>query len=91
MPKLDHLAVNVTDAGRVRDSYMSILGMVVEFEGGPPTVVGLRDDADFTVILTERQPPTQCCLYFQVDDLAGAYEDLAARGIEFLYPPQVND
>ena len=90
MPKLDHLALRVGDVKRTRDWYTSVLGMFVEFEGVDPPVAGLKDQADFTVILTEERPPTDCSLYFQVDDVGATYREMVTRGIEFRYPPQAN-
>lgn len=88
MARLDHLALNVTDAQQVRDWYTTVLGLKVEFESEAPAAIGLQDEADFTLLLTEQQPVTQCAMYFQVDDVARAYEDMSARGVEFAHPPQ---
>lgn len=91
MIKLDHLAIDVGDVETVRDWYGSVLGLVVEFEISDPPVVGLRDDADFTLILVEQGGDvTHCTLYFQVEDVAAVHRELADRGVEVLHGPQVN-
>jgi catechol 2,3-dioxygenase-like lactoylglutathione lyase family enzyme len=92
MPKLDHLALNVRSAEQCRHWYTSVLGLVVEFERTGPPVVGLKDDADFTLILSEGdRNPTECSLFFQVADVAAAHQDLTGRGVAFLHGPRVND
>lgn len=89
MAKLDHLAVSVSDLGATRDWYTSVLGLEVEFDAG--TAVGLKDDGDFTLILSQDGgPATKCSLYFQVQDVEASYKELSSRGVIFSYPPQVN-
>ncbi len=90
MIRLDHLTLNVSDIDVARSWYASVLGLEVEFD--TPTAVGLKDDGDFTLILTsDDAPPSRVSLYFQVDNVDAAYEDLVARGVAFFYPPQAND
>jgi catechol 2,3-dioxygenase-like lactoylglutathione lyase family enzyme len=90
MIRLDHLALNVSDIGATRAWYTSVLGLEVEFDTS--TAVGLKDAGDFTLILTsEDGPASRVSLYFQVDSVSAAYENLVARGVSFLYPPQAND
>jgi catechol 2,3-dioxygenase-like lactoylglutathione lyase family enzyme len=90
MMRLDHLALNVSDLELVRDWYASALGLEVEFE--TDSGVGLKDERDFTLILTCKDGPLSVCsLYFQVEDVTRAHAEMAARGASFLYPPQAND
>lgn len=91
MARLDHLALDVGDVERARDWYTSVLGLVVEFEGSDPRVAGVRDEGDFTIILSQGSAVVSTCqLFFQVDDVEVAHRELAARGVEFLYGPQAN-
>jgi catechol 2,3-dioxygenase-like lactoylglutathione lyase family enzyme len=88
--RLDHLALNVSDLGPVRDWDTSALGLEVEFD--TEKAIGLKDDGGFTLILTKDGGPTSVCnLYFQVEDVASVHADMEARGVEFLYGPQLND
>jgi catechol 2,3-dioxygenase-like lactoylglutathione lyase family enzyme len=90
MVKLDHLAITVEDLVATRDWFTSVLGLEVEFETGG--VCGLKDEGDFTLILShDGSPPSTCALFFQVKDIHAAYEELSARGVVFRYPPQGND
>lgn len=90
MTQLDHLALNVSNVGLLKDWYSSVLGLQVEF--ATERAVGLKDDGDFTLILTETGGPLSLCnLYFRVDDVNQTHADLASRGVAFLYPPQTND
>jgi catechol 2,3-dioxygenase-like lactoylglutathione lyase family enzyme len=90
--KLDHLALKVGDIGRARAWYTSVLGLIVEFESTDPAVVGVKDESDFTLILTEsRDAVSDCSLFFQVEDVAVTHQGLASTGVEFLYGPQRND
>jgi catechol 2,3-dioxygenase-like lactoylglutathione lyase family enzyme len=90
MARLDHLALDVGDVERARDWYTSVLGLVVEFEGTNPRAAGVKDEGDFTIILSEGNGVSNCQLFFQVDDVEAAHSDLAARGVEFLHGPQAN-
>ena len=90
MAKLDHLALTVRDLILTRDWYKSVLGLEVEFEAG--TAAGLTDEGEITLILSQDGSlPSQCALYFQVDDVHTAYEEMSSRGVAFRYPPQSND
>jgi catechol 2,3-dioxygenase-like lactoylglutathione lyase family enzyme len=90
MTRLDHLALSVSNVGLVRDWFTSVLGLEVEFD--TDNAVGLKDDGDFTLILTPNDGKLSICsLYFQVEDVASAHADMAARGVTFLYAPQAND
>jgi catechol 2,3-dioxygenase-like lactoylglutathione lyase family enzyme len=90
MIRLDHLALNVSDIGAARTWYESVLGLEVEFD--TPTAAGLKDDSDFTLILThDDAPASRVSLHFQVDSVDAAYTALVARDVTFLYPPQAND
>jgi catechol 2,3-dioxygenase-like lactoylglutathione lyase family enzyme len=90
--KLDHLALKVADIGRAQAWYTSVLGLTVEFESTDPPVVGVKDESDFTLILTEsRDAVSDCSLFFQVADVAVTHQGLASRGVEFRYGPQGND
>ena len=90
MAQLDHLALNVSDVGLLKDWYTSVLGLEVEF--ATESAVGLKDDSDFTLILTETGGPLSLCnLYFRVGDVSQTHADLVSRGVAFLYPPQRND
>jgi catechol 2,3-dioxygenase-like lactoylglutathione lyase family enzyme len=88
--RLDHLAVSVSDLAITRDWYTSVLGLEVEFDTG--TAAGLKDEGNFTLILTESHEPVSLCnLFFRVDDVEAAYKEMCARHIPFRYPPQSND
>jgi predicted enzyme related to lactoylglutathione lyase len=88
--KLDHLALTIQDLSATRDWYGSVLGLEVEFDMG--TVAGLKDEADFTVILSQDGGlPSQCALYFQVEDVDVVYKEMANRGVIFRHAPQIND
>jgi catechol 2,3-dioxygenase-like lactoylglutathione lyase family enzyme len=90
MIRFDHLVLNVTDLDAAKVWYVSVLGLEIEFD--TPTAVGLKDDADFTLILTNDDAPASgVSLYFQVESVDAAYEEMTARGVTFLYPPQAND
>ena len=90
MIRLNHLALNVSNLGLVRDWYRSVLGLEIEFD--TDRGVGMKDDGDFTLILTRHDgPPSICSLYFEVEDAASAHAEMVARGVTFLYGPQPND
>ena len=91
MIKLDHLSLGVRDWLASRDWYREVLGLHTEFERPDVATVALRDDADFTLFLTElgaQPPPGACVLYFQVDDVEATHRELAARGIAFVHSPR---
>jgi catechol 2,3-dioxygenase-like lactoylglutathione lyase family enzyme len=88
--RLDHLGLTVGDLDATRAWYTSVLGLEVEFDTG--SAVGLKDDSDFTLILAHHSGPiSDCNLFFQVEDVDASYREMSARGVDFRYPPQVND
>ncbi len=90
MIRFDHLVINVSEIDAARAWYQSVLGLEVEFD--TPAAVGLKDDADFTLILSDDGAPASGVgLFFQVESVDAAYQTLVARGVTFLYPPQAND
>lgn len=89
MARLDHLALKASDLEAVRDWYVFVLDLEVEFD--TPDAVGLKDEADFTLILSPTQGlPTSCSLYFRVPDVDRAHAEMAARGVTFVHAPQDN-
>jgi hypothetical protein len=81
--KLDHLALTVEDLVATRDWYASVVGLDVEFDTG--NVTGLKDEGDFTLILSQDgSPPSKCALYLQVEDVHTAYAEMSARDVTFL-------
>ncbi len=90
MIRFDHLVINVSEIDAAKVWYVSVLGLQIEFD--TPAAVGLKDDADFTLILTNDDAPAAGVgLFFQVESVQAAYEEMVARGVTFLYPPQAND
>jgi predicted enzyme related to lactoylglutathione lyase len=62
----------------------------VEFDTG--SAVGLKDENDFTLILAQDSGHvSHCNLFFQAEEVETSYREMRARGVDFLYPPQVND
>lgn len=92
MMRLDHLVLRVRDADATRDWYATVLGLAVEFDRVTPRAVGLVDDHDVTLILTEDvRAPSDCSLFFQVDDVAATHARLVDAGIDFVHGPQGTD
>jgi catechol 2,3-dioxygenase-like lactoylglutathione lyase family enzyme len=91
MAKLDHLGLQVADRSRSTRWFVETLGLEVEFEIPEAGVTALRDDAELAIFLNEtRAPKVEATLYFQVDSVDALYGTLAARGVSFVQPPQVN-
>ena len=90
MARLDHLGLTVADLAVSRTWYTSVLGLEVEFETG--SAVGLKDESDFTLILAhDGGRISDCNLFFQVEDVDASYREMSGRGIDFRYPPRIND
>jgi len=89
MVKLDHLTLPVGDYQAARDWYVKQLGLSVEFEIPEQGVAAVQDSDGFTMFLeqTEEAPQAGCVLYFQVDNVDEAYEELTRRGVEFTAAP----
>jgi catechol 2,3-dioxygenase-like lactoylglutathione lyase family enzyme len=87
--QLNHLALRVSNVALVRDWYRSVLDLEIEFD--TDSGVGMKDDSDFTLILTTNDgQPSLCSLYFEVENVASAHTEMVARGVTFLYGPQPN-
>jgi predicted enzyme related to lactoylglutathione lyase len=71
-----------------RDWYVKNFGFEVEFEN--PSVIALKDDADFTIFLYPPQGAlagAKCGIVLQVKDVEGKHRELTVAGIEFDKPP----
>ena len=76
-----------------RDWYVKHFGFQIEFEN--PSVIALKDDADFTIFLyppeTTPQPGAlagaKCGLVLQVKDVEAKHRELVAQGVRFEKPP----
>jgi catechol 2,3-dioxygenase-like lactoylglutathione lyase family enzyme len=91
MMKFDHLRIPVTNLARSRDWYIRTLGLEVEFEVLDRQTVALQDTDDFTIFLQEGPSPvapSQCALWFQVDDVDSTFAAWSARGVEFAHGPR---
>ena len=88
MVKFDHMRLPVSDPKVTRDWYVKNFGFEVEFEN--PSVIALKDDADFTIFLyppeTAPQPGAlagaKCGLVLQVSDVEAKHRELVAAGRE---------
>jgi catechol 2,3-dioxygenase-like lactoylglutathione lyase family enzyme len=93
MVKFDHMSLPVADPKTSRDWYVNNFGFDVEFEMPERNTVAIKDDAEFTIFLS---PPSgaiagaKCGLTLQVNNVDAKYEELRARGVEFVNPPGKN-
>jgi catechol 2,3-dioxygenase-like lactoylglutathione lyase family enzyme len=82
MARLDHLGLTVANLAASRAWYTSVLGLEVEFDTG--SAVGLKDESDFTLILTHQSGHiSECNLFFQVEDVDASYREMRASGYRF--------
>jgi predicted enzyme related to lactoylglutathione lyase len=91
MVKFDHFTLPVSDPRRSANFYVSCFGFAIEMEPAGGAMVGIRDDADFTIFLTrdpERALHPGCALTLQVDDVEAKHAELASAGIPFERAPQ---
>lgn len=90
MFKFDHLTIPVRDWTISRDWYVAVLGLKVEFEIPDRRTVALQDHHDFTIFLEQvalPPAPAPIALTFQVPDVHLTFEQIAQKGVSFLYPP----
>jgi catechol 2,3-dioxygenase-like lactoylglutathione lyase family enzyme len=93
MVKFDHMRMPVSNPKVTRDWYVKHFGFQVEFEN--PSVIALKDDADFTIFLypheTAPQPGAlagaKCGLVLQVEDVEAKHRELVGLGVKFHKPP----
>ena len=74
MVKFNHMGLPVADCQASRDWYVQNFGFVVEFEDLARRIIAIKDDADFTIFLTQPQGSlagSRCSLTLQVDDVGG--------------------
>ena len=70
--KLDHLTIVVSDWRKSRDWYINTLDLELDFEIPEDCTAGLKDDAGFTLILSQTDGgklPASCALTIQVEDV----------------------
>jgi catechol 2,3-dioxygenase-like lactoylglutathione lyase family enzyme len=89
LSSIGQILVPVSDAARARDFYRDRLGMrfLFEFPG-----VAFFDAGGVRLYLAEPEAPDfrgVATIYYRVEDLAGAYETLRARGVPFTDAPHL--
>jgi predicted enzyme related to lactoylglutathione lyase len=90
MVKFNHMSLPVSNCQASRDWYVKNFGFEVEFEDLARRIVAIKDDADFTIFLSEPPGPLagcKCSLTLQVDDVDSKYRALDERGAKFENPP----
>ena len=90
MVKFNHLGLPVADCQASRDWYVQNFGFVVEFEDLARRIIAIKDDADFTIFLSEPQGPLagfKCSLTLEVDDVDAKYSELKQRRVAFEKSP----
>jgi methylmalonyl-CoA/ethylmalonyl-CoA epimerase len=89
--KLAQVAVNVKDLERATAFYRDVLGLTFLFAAPPG--LAFFDAGGVRLMLARAERPEDdhpaSLLYYQVDDIARAYEEVRARGATFLGPPRV--
>jgi catechol 2,3-dioxygenase-like lactoylglutathione lyase family enzyme len=93
MAKFDHLAIFVGDRLTAAHWYTTHLGLEIEFELPEAGVTAVRDEADFTIFLTEgvtHAVVSACVLWFQVADVDSTYQELSLQGVSFSHAPRPN-
>ena len=90
MARLDHMSLQVRDWRASRDWWRDQLGFELEFELPDGRGVAMKDEADLTVFFEEGDdaPPPWMSFAIQVEDVEARHAELAARGIEFVHPPE---
>ncbi|MBV8189216.1 MAG: VOC family protein [Alphaproteobacteria bacterium] len=90
MMKFDHLNLPVRDLDRSRDWWVSVLGLMVEFEVPQRRAVALQDSGGFAIFLEEKDGAAAngVALWFKVDDVDAAFRTWTERKIAFAHGPQ---
>ena len=89
--KLAQVAVNVKDLGRATAFYRDVLKLPFLFEAPPG--LAFFDAGGVRLMLARPERPESdrpsSILYYQVEDIGRAYEEVKARGAKFDGPPHV--
>jgi predicted enzyme related to lactoylglutathione lyase len=91
MLKFDHMALPVTNVKRSRDWYVNALGFKVEFEDPKKKIIAIRDQAGFTIFLSQtsgRIAGAKCTMVIQVKDVDRKHRELTRKGVKFINAPQ---
>ena len=97
MRELSHTIVFVSDMARSVAFYRDVLGMAVRFESekwtefetpGSTLALHLADVPNNSVVAPDAIPAGQCRLSFAVDDLDVFHQQMIAKGVPCLQPPE---
>lgn len=100
MTELSHFIVFVSDMARSVAFYRDVLGLPVRFESpkwteldtpGSTLALHLADVPSKSVISPDAIPAGQCHLSFAVDDLDEFHQEMIAKGVPCLQPPEEED
>ena len=98
MPKFTHAIVFVSDMARLVAFYRDILGLPLRFESPewtefetPGSTLALHL-ADGPAVSSESMAPAgQCQLGFTIEDIDAFHQEMIAKGITCLQPPEEED
>ena len=100
MPELSHTIIFVTDMARSVAFYRDVLGLPVRFESAKWTefetlrstlALHLADVPNNAVVSADAIPAGQCHLSFAVEDLDAFHQEMIAKGVPCLQPPEEED
>ena len=86
--KIGQIARTVKDIEQAQHWYGKVLGLTHLYTFGK---LAFFDCGGTRLLLTQNEQvaPTESILYWRVDDIVAAYEDLKARGVEFNGAPHL--
>jgi lactoylglutathione lyase len=100
MAEFSYVIVFVSDMARSVAFYRDVLGLPLRFESdkwtefetpGTTLALHLADAPSGAAISADAIPAGQCHLGFSVDDLDAFHQEMVAKGVPCLQPPQEED
>jgi catechol 2,3-dioxygenase-like lactoylglutathione lyase family enzyme len=85
LDKLHQVALTATNLDLAVEFYRDVLGLKFIARFDPPGLAFFSLSGGARLLLSATA--SQATLYFLVDDMAGAVNDLKKRGVSFLHPP----
>lgn len=86
----DNFFLPAQDMEQSKDFYANVLGLRLKFEFAPKGMAAFGVGGEEPAIILKdvgKNPDVRPTIWFEVDDVAAAYEELKAKGVEFISGP----
>jgi predicted enzyme related to lactoylglutathione lyase len=87
MKSYDNFFLPANDLAKGREYYEGVLGLHVKFDFSSRGFLAFKVGNEEAAIILRNHPSSRPAIWFEVDDVKAAYEQLKKKGVVFLSEP----